>query len=252
MYRLQLKRTCMHEQTFSSVFYLYFKRRTLIPGIDRTAYAYKFLHRCSQHEPKSNPPNRNSDPTIHGEHFFLSEVMSDSYTLTTTRMLHESMYQQSMTRTSLRPNQRTMAGSPRMLGSYLDLIVRPNSFIQYSKHCISTPTPETPAQKPQPSNMPSATNGTKPSSFYLPSVDISPYLEDPTSAAAQNVINDIRSACLPQASSNSSAMASPNPSKPPSSKPPRNSSLSPSTRSSPLTRRKTQATALRHHGLTIL
>ena len=41
--------------------------------------------------------------------------------------------------------------------------------------------------------MPSAT---KPSSFYIPSVDITPYLEDPTSAASQKVVDDIRSACL--------------------------------------------------------
>ena len=44
--------------------------------------------------------------------------------------------------------------------------------------------------------MPSATNETKSSSFYLPSVDISPYLEDPNSAAAEKVIDDIREACL--------------------------------------------------------
>ena len=44
--------------------------------------------------------------------------------------------------------------------------------------------------------MPSATDETKSSSFYLPSVDISPYLEDPTSAAAGKVVDDIREACL--------------------------------------------------------
>ena len=44
--------------------------------------------------------------------------------------------------------------------------------------------------------MPSAANGIKASSFYLPSIDISPYLEDPTSAAAERVIDEIRSACL--------------------------------------------------------
>ena len=44
--------------------------------------------------------------------------------------------------------------------------------------------------------MPSATDETKSSSFYLPSVDISPYLEDPTSAAAGRVVDDIREACL--------------------------------------------------------
>jgi isopenicillin N synthase-like dioxygenase len=40
--------------------------------------------------------------------------------------------------------------------------------------------------------MPSATT----SSFYIPSVDITPYLADPTSAEAQQVIDDIREACL--------------------------------------------------------
>lgn len=44
--------------------------------------------------------------------------------------------------------------------------------------------------------MPSATDEMKSSSFYLPSVDISPYLEDPTSAAAGRVVDDIREACL--------------------------------------------------------
>ena len=34
------------------------------------------------------------------------------------------------------------------------------------------------------------------SSFYIPSVDITPYLADPTSPAAQKVIDDIREACL--------------------------------------------------------
>jgi isopenicillin N synthase-like dioxygenase len=40
--------------------------------------------------------------------------------------------------------------------------------------------------------MPSATT----SSFYLPSVDITPYLADPSSHAAQKVVDDIREACL--------------------------------------------------------
>lgn len=44
--------------------------------------------------------------------------------------------------------------------------------------------------------MPIATNDVKPSSFYLPSVDISPYLDDPTSPAAEGVIDEIREACL--------------------------------------------------------
>lgn len=43
--------------------------------------------------------------------------------------------------------------------------------------------------------MPSA--APKPSSsFYLPSVDITPFLEDPTSLAAQQVVNDVRAACI--------------------------------------------------------
>ena len=33
------------------------------------------------------------------------------------------------------------------------------------------------------------------SSFYLPSVDITPYLQDPNSAAGQSVIDDVRAAC---------------------------------------------------------
>ena len=44
--------------------------------------------------------------------------------------------------------------------------------------------------------MPSATDESKSSSFYLPSVDISPYLEDPSSAAAGRIVDDIREACL--------------------------------------------------------
>lgn len=40
--------------------------------------------------------------------------------------------------------------------------------------------------------MPSSTK----SSFYLPSVDITPYLQDPDSAEAQRVIDDIRTACI--------------------------------------------------------
>ena len=40
--------------------------------------------------------------------------------------------------------------------------------------------------------MPSATK----SSFYIPSVDLTPYLNDPNSSAAQKVIDDIREACL--------------------------------------------------------
>ncbi|MCJ1291609.1 2-oxoglutarate-dependent dioxygenase mpl2 [Xylographa carneopallida] len=42
--------------------------------------------------------------------------------------------------------------------------------------------------------MPSATP--KPAAFYIPSVDITPYLADPASPAAQTVIADIRTACL--------------------------------------------------------
>ncbi|KAJ5378237.1 uncharacterized protein N7496_005646 [Penicillium cataractarum] len=34
------------------------------------------------------------------------------------------------------------------------------------------------------------------SSFYLPSVDITPFLEDPTSPAAQQVVEDVRAACI--------------------------------------------------------
>jgi isopenicillin N synthase-like dioxygenase len=42
--------------------------------------------------------------------------------------------------------------------------------------------------------MPSA--APKSSSFYLPSVDITPFLEDPTSNAAKQVIEDVRAACI--------------------------------------------------------
>ncbi|OOF89896.1 hypothetical protein ASPCADRAFT_157889 [Aspergillus carbonarius ITEM 5010] len=34
-----------------------------------------------------------------------------------------------------------------------------------------------------------------PSSFYLPTINISPYLEDPTSAAGQKVLGEVRAAC---------------------------------------------------------
>jgi isopenicillin N synthase-like dioxygenase len=34
------------------------------------------------------------------------------------------------------------------------------------------------------------------SSFYLPTVDITPFLEDPTSTAAQQVVEDLRTACI--------------------------------------------------------
>ncbi|KAI4157694.1 MAG: hypothetical protein LQ342_008099 [Letrouitia transgressa] len=39
-------------------------------------------------------------------------------------------------------------------------------------------------------------NISEPTPFYIPSVDITPYLKDPTTLAAQAVIDDIRSACL--------------------------------------------------------
>ncbi len=44
--------------------------------------------------------------------------------------------------------------------------------------------------------MPGILSKPEPSRFYIPSVDITPYLEDPTSPAAQAVIDSIRTACL--------------------------------------------------------
>ena len=44
--------------------------------------------------------------------------------------------------------------------------------------------------------MPGISSKPEPSSFHIPSVDITPYLEDPTSPAALAVVDSIRAACL--------------------------------------------------------
>lgn len=44
--------------------------------------------------------------------------------------------------------------------------------------------------------MPVATQGEKSTAFYVPTVDISPFLADPTSSESKKIVEEVRAACI--------------------------------------------------------